>query len=71
MAVVELISTAEAARRKEVDQSSVRRAIREGRLRGSKYNRDYLLDPSDPSFVAWKPPRRRKETDDQLPVHEV
>jgi excisionase family DNA binding protein len=71
MGVVELISTAEAARRKGVDQSSVRRAIREGRLRGSLFGRDYMVDASD--VEAWQPRRKkeRRRGRAQMAVHDV
>lgn len=50
------LSTAEAAELAGVDQSSVRRAIREGRLKGRKVVRDYVVRRKD--VEAWKPARR-------------
>ena len=58
MAVVELLSTAEVARRKDVDQSSVRRAIRAGQLPGQLFGRDYMVDAAD--VEGWKPRRYKK-----------
>lgn len=69
MKQVELLSTAEAARRKGVDQSSVRRAIREGRLPGQLVRRDYMVDVRD--VDAWKPRRRKESIDDQAHLHKV
>lgn len=53
---VDEMSTAEAAKLAGVDQSSVRRAIREGRLKGRKVVRDYVVRRKD--VEAWKPARR-------------
>jgi len=54
------LSTAEAAEAAGVDQSSVRRAIREGRLKGRKVVRDYVVKRKD--LEAWRPARRTQPT---------
>ena len=63
------LSTAEAAELAGVDQSSVRRAIREGRLRGRKPARDYLIRRRD--VLAWKPARRGDDHDNDVDVSEL
>ena len=63
------LSTAEAAELAGVDQSSVRRAIREGRLRGRKPARDYLIRRRD--VLAWKPRHRGDDHDDQVDMSGV
>jgi excisionase family DNA binding protein len=48
---MEELGTAEAAQVAGVDQSSIRRAIREGRLKGRKVVRDYVVRRRD--LEAW------------------
>lgn len=57
---MEELSTAEAANVAGVDQSSVRRAIREGRLKGRKVVRDYVVKRHD--LEAWMRARRPAAT---------
>lgn len=56
----EELSTAQAAELAQVDQSSVRRAIREGRLPGRKVVRDYVVKRRD--LKQWRPGRRAVTT---------
>lgn len=53
---MEELGTAEAAQVAGVDQSSIRRAIRERRLKGRKVVRDYVVRRRD--LEAWMRDRR-------------
>lgn len=50
-----MLTTREAAERLGVTQSWVRRLIRDGRLTGTKYGRDYLIVASDLEAFAQLP----------------
>ncbi len=51
-----LITTAEAAKHMKRSEGYVRRLLREGRLRGVKHGRDYLIKESDAK--GWKAERK-------------
>ncbi len=54
------LTVPEAARRLRRNPELVRRWLREGRLRGEQFGREWLIAPSELERFAAKQPRRRR-----------